>query len=90
MLSTDEWIKKTGYIYIHTHTQWHIVLRAGFNSSAVSDSVTPWTIACQAPMSMGILQAIILELVAMPSSRGSSQPKGQTQVFYIAGGFFTV
>ena len=26
----------------------------------------------------------------MPSSRGSSQPRGQTQVSYIAGGFFTI
>ena len=32
--------------------------------------MTPWTIACQAPLSMGILQARILEWVAMPSSRG--------------------
>ena len=31
---------------------------------------TLWTIACQAPLSMGILQAGILEWVAMPSSRG--------------------
>ena len=30
---------------------------------------------CHTPLSMGILQAIILELVAMPSSRGSSQPR---------------
>ena len=29
----------------------------------------------QAPLSMGILQAIILEWVATPSSRGSSQPR---------------
>ena len=29
-------------------------------------------IACQAPLSMGILQERILEWVAMPSSRGSS------------------
>ena len=28
----------------------------------------------QAPLSMGILQARILEWVAIPSSRGSSQP----------------
>ena len=34
----------------------------------------PWTLACQAPLSMRILQARILEWVAMPSSRGSSQP----------------
>ena len=43
-----------------------------------------------APLSMGILQARILEWVVMPSSRGSSQPRDQTQVFPIAGGFFTV
>ena len=33
--------------------------------------VTPWTVACQAPLSMEILQVTILEWVAMPSSRGS-------------------
>ena len=33
--------------------------------------VTPWTVALQAPLSMGILQARILEGVVMPSSRGS-------------------
>ena len=36
-----------------------------------------------------ILQARILEWVAFPSSRGSSQPRDQTQVSHIAGGFFT-
>ena len=36
----------------------------------------------------GILQARILEWVAFPFSRGSSQPRGQTQVSRIAGGFF--
>ena len=34
--------------------------------------VTPWTVAHQAPLTMGILQARILEWVAMPSSRKSS------------------
>ena len=52
--------------------------------------VTPWTVAHQAPLSMGILQARILEWVAMPSSRGSSQPRDRTQVFCIAGRFFTI
>ena len=37
----------------------------------------------------GILQARILEWVAFPFSRGSSQPKDQTQVSHIAGRFFT-
>ena len=35
----------------------------------------------------GILQARILEWVAMPSSRGFSQPSDQTQVSRIAGRF---
>ena len=50
----------------------------------------PWTVANQAPLSMGILQARILEWVAMPSARGSSQPRDQTQVSRVAGGFFTI
>ena len=37
----------------------------------------------------GILQARILEWVAVPFSRGSSQPVDQIQVSHIAGGFFT-
>ena len=37
----------------------------------------------------GILQARVLEWVAVPFSRGSSQPKDQTQVSCIGGGFFT-
>ena len=40
---------------------------------------TPWTVAHQAPLSMGILQARILEWVAMSSSRGSSQPRDRTR-----------
>ena len=38
----------------------------------------------------GILQARILEWVAMPFSRGSSQSRDQTCVSCIAGRFFTV
>ena len=36
---------------------------------------TPWTVACQAPLSMGILQARILEQIVLPSSRGSFRPR---------------
>ena len=38
-----------------------------------------WAVARQAPLSMGILQAGILEWVAMPSFRGSSRLRGRTQ-----------
>ena len=37
----------------------------------------------------GILQAGKLEWVAFPFSRESSQPRDQTQVSHIVGGFFT-
>ena len=40
-------------------------------------------------MVRGILQARILEWVAIPFSRGSSQSRYQTQVSRTAGGFFT-
>ena len=58
--------------------------------SHVQLSATPWTVAHLAPLSMEILQARILEWVAMPSSRGSSQPMDRTQVSCIAGRSFTV
>ena len=38
----------------------------------------------------GILQARILEWVAISFSRGSSQPRDRTPVSYIAGRFFTI
>ena len=40
--------------------------------------VTPWTVACQAPLSMGFFQGRILESIAISFSRESSQPSDQT------------
>ena len=57
--------------------------------SRVELFVTLWTVADQALLSTGILQARILEWVAVPSSRGSFQSRDQTQVSHIAGRFFT-
>ena len=57
-------------------------------------SISLWShglhVAHQALLSMRILQARILEWVAMTSSRGSSQPRDGLQVSLTAGGFFTV
>ena len=50
---------------------------------------TPWTAARRAPQSTGILQARILEWVAIPSSRGSFWPRDPTRVSCIAGRFCT-
>ena len=44
-------------------------------TSVVSDSAILWTVAHQAPLSMGIPQARILEWFAIPSSKGYSQPR---------------
>ena len=38
----------------------------------------------------GIFQARILEWVTISYSRGSAQPRDQTQVSCVAGGFFTI
>ena len=54
------------------------------NCSVLSDSLRP-----HGRYSPGVLQARILECVAGPFSRGSSQPRGRTGVSCIAGGFFT-
>ena len=48
--------------------------QCAWSLSRVQLFVTPWSVARQAPLSMGIHQARILEWVAVPSSRGSSQP----------------
>ena len=47
---------------------------------------------CSPPGSsvLGILQARKLEWVAIPCSKGSSQPRDWTRVFCIAGRFFTI
>ena len=53
---------------------------------------TPWTVVHQAPLSMGILQARILQWVVMASSRGSFPHTDGSSVSWvscIAGRFFT-
>ena len=54
------------------------------NYSAVTDCFNPMDCSPQAPLSMGIFQAIILEWIAMISSRESSQPRDGTHVSYVS------
>ena len=49
--------------------------------SVVSDSVTLWTVAHQAPLSMGFSRQEYWSRVAISFSRGSSQPKGSNLGF---------
>ena len=50
----------------------------------------PWTVAHQAPLSMGFPKARILEWVAISFSRGSSLPRDRTQVSCIEDRRFTL
>ena len=49
----------------------------------------PWTVACQAPLSLGVLQARILQWVAISFSRGSCPPRNRTWVSCIGRQVFT-
>ena len=57
--------------------------------SVLSNSLRPHGLRPTRLLSLGILQERILEWVAVPSSRGSSQPKDRTQVSCLVGGFFS-
>ena len=58
--------------------------------SRVQLFVTRWTVAYQAPQSMEIFQARILEWVAISFSRDSSRPRDWTWVSHVAGRCFTI
>ena len=55
----------------------------------VSDPLDPMDCSLPGSSVHGIFQARILERVAISFSRGSSQLRNRTWVFYIAGRFFT-
>ena len=76
LFANSEIIRKDGVLIICMHVQ---------SLSCVQLCATPWTVAHQAPLSVhGILQARILEWVAMPSSRGPSRPRDQTCISYVS------
>ena len=51
---------------------------------------TPWTVAYQAPLSLGFSMQECWSGLPFPSPRESSQPRDQTQVSCIAGRLFTI
>ena len=57
--------------------------------SVVSDSLNPMDCSLPGASVRGVLQARVLEWIAIPASRESSRPKDRTQISRIAGGFFT-
>ena len=81
-----------GYIDIYTHTHTHTRTKWSEVKEAQPCPTLCDLVDCSLPDSFvhGILQARILEWVAVPFSRGSSQPRDRTQVSRVTGGFFTV
>ena len=77
----DKNLKKHIYVYIciciHTDTDTHTHTLACSVASAVSDSFWPMDYSSPGSSVHGLLQARILEWVAMPSSRGSSWSRSQ-------------
>ena len=79
----------------HREVQWysldHTAVLCVLSHSVVSDSLWFHGLEPARFLSVqGILQTRILEWMAMPSSRGSSQPRDVTQVSCTAGRFFTI
>ena len=81
-------------IYVHIHTYIYLFIYVCMSVLCVlccfshvqlfePHGLYPARLLC--PLSMGILQARILKWVAMPSSRGSFQPRDKTQVSHTAG-----
>ena len=62
---------------------------ASVSGSVVPDSAVPWTVAHQAPLSMGFSRQEYLSGFPAPGD-GSSRPRDQTLVPCIAGRFFTI
>ena len=58
------------YLTEKKNTSVILVVGGGLVAKSCPTLVTPWTVACQAPLSMGF-QARILEWVAISFSRGS-------------------
>ena len=70
------WAKSVGTQTLRAQSLSHVRLFA---------TLWTWTVAHQAPLSMGILQARILEWLAISPSRGSFQPRANSTVCSVAG-----
>ena len=81
--------------HTHTHTHTYMYVYVCMCAKSFQSCTTIWNpMHCSPPDSSvhRILQARILEWIAMPSSRESSQPRDGTWIFKspaLAGGFFT-
>ena len=71
-------------LYINDERKWK------WSRSVVSDSLCPMDCSLPGSSVHGIFKARVLEWVAISFSRGSSQPRDQTQVSWVIGRRFTI
>ena len=83
-------IKKSKPKYYHILITAEMCVCIYVSRSVMSNSLWPHAHNLSDYSVHGILQAKILEWVAIPFSRGPSWPRDGTQVSYIAGRFFTI
>ena len=93
-------IKEESCLWLHSLAHWASPTRPSWVGPPLYECMfvaQSWATLCdpmdRSPSSSsvhGILQARILEWVAIPFSRGSSWPRDRTHVSCITGGFFTV
>ena len=82
--------RENGDIHVNTVIQ-NVMKVWKFSHSVMSDSLRPHRLYSPPGSSAhGIFQARILEWVAISCSRGSSWPRGWTQVSHIVGRCFTI
>ena len=81
----DDWISKFISKWMLDQRKWK-----WYSLSRIWLSATPWTVAHRVSLIHGILQARLLEWVAMPFSRVSSWSRDRTLNSYLAGRFFTI
>ena len=86
-MERNYWINVNLYFYstLKNACAWVV---GGLVAKSCLTLAIPWTVACQAPSVHGILQARILEWLAISFSRGSSLPRNRTQISCIAGRWF--
>ena len=85
--------RKSGGIFpsiFHVYTWYRNPLWSEVKVAQLCLFVAPWTAAFPGPSVHGILQAKILEWVAVSSSRRSSQPRDRNQVSRVADRFLTI
>ena len=63
---------------------WWATVHVFTDSRITAATQHAWTVACQAPLSMGFSQARILEWAVTSSSRGSSRLRDQTHVSHVS------